>query len=181
MMTVVDQVRPWFTPSSTLAKMIQPQLGAQIKQERHGQADEPAGDEDGLAADAIRERAGEEVGDRLHRAERDDEGQRGGEGGEAEHAIGEQRQHGAFLADHPADERVDADEQRELAEVLAQTRAGSGAGVAVVGHASISSGVPVAVGPVVGPPARTRDVVRGRVVRGCWRRSWRVRRDRTSR
>ena len=36
--------------------------------------------------------------------------------------IGEQRQHGAFLADHPADERVDADEQRELREVLAQAQ-----------------------------------------------------------
>src|SRR5579872_6704776 len=30
MFTVVDQVRPWFTPRSTLAKMTQPQLGARI-------------------------------------------------------------------------------------------------------------------------------------------------------
>ena len=30
MITVVDQVRPWLTPSSTLAAMTQPQFGAQI-------------------------------------------------------------------------------------------------------------------------------------------------------
>jgi hypothetical protein len=30
MITVVDQVRPWLTPSRTLAAMIQPQLGAHI-------------------------------------------------------------------------------------------------------------------------------------------------------
>jgi hypothetical protein len=31
MMTVVDQVRPWFTPSRTLAAITQPQLGAKIR------------------------------------------------------------------------------------------------------------------------------------------------------
>jgi hypothetical protein len=30
MITVVDQVRPWLIPSSTLAATTQPQLGAQI-------------------------------------------------------------------------------------------------------------------------------------------------------
>ena len=30
MITVVDQVRPWFTPSSTLAKTTQPHVGAHI-------------------------------------------------------------------------------------------------------------------------------------------------------
>ena len=30
MITVVDQVRPWFTPSNTLAKITHPQLGAHI-------------------------------------------------------------------------------------------------------------------------------------------------------
>jgi len=30
MMTVVDQVRPWFTPRNTLARMIQPHDGPQI-------------------------------------------------------------------------------------------------------------------------------------------------------
>ena len=67
MMTVVDHVRPWFTPSNTLANTIQLQLGAQINKQRYGKADDPAGDEHRLAADAVGERAGEEVGDRLDR------------------------------------------------------------------------------------------------------------------
>ena len=71
MITVVDQVRPWFTPSSTLAKTTQPHVGAQISSSGTGSADEPAGDEDGLAAVAVRQGAGEEVGGRLHRAERE--------------------------------------------------------------------------------------------------------------
>ena len=34
MMTVVDQVRPWLTPSRTLAATTQPQVGAQISMSR---------------------------------------------------------------------------------------------------------------------------------------------------
>ena len=115
MMTVVDQVRPWLTPSSTLAKTTQPQSGAQINSNGTGSADEPAGDEDRFAAVPVRQGAGEEVGGRLDRAERDDERERGGERGEPEHPVGEQREDGAFLADHPADEGVDADEQANWA------------------------------------------------------------------
>ena len=84
MMTVVDQVRPWLMPSSTLATTTQPQRRRPDQQQRHGEADEPAGDEDGLAAVAVREGAGEEVGRGLGRAEGDDERERGGERGEAE-------------------------------------------------------------------------------------------------
>ena len=108
MMTVVDQVRPWLTPSSTLANTTQPQLGAQISSSGTGRADQPPDDQDRLAAVPVGQGAGEEVGHRLDRAEGDDERQRAGEGGEPELALGEQRQHGAFLADHAADERVDA-------------------------------------------------------------------------
>ena len=36
MITVVDQVRPWFTPSSTLAKMTQPHVGAHINRSGTG-------------------------------------------------------------------------------------------------------------------------------------------------
>ena len=50
--------------------------------ERDGQADQPAGDQDGFAAVAVGQGAGEEVGDGLGDAERDDVGQRGGVGGE---------------------------------------------------------------------------------------------------
>ncbi len=39
---------------------------------------------------------------------------------------GEQGQHGALLADHPAHERVDRDEQSELTQVLAQSKSDRG-------------------------------------------------------
>ena len=38
MMTVVDQVRPWLMPSSTLAATTQPQVGAQISSSGTGTA-----------------------------------------------------------------------------------------------------------------------------------------------
>jgi hypothetical protein len=38
MMTVVDQVRPWLMPSSTLAAITQPQLGAHISSSGTGMA-----------------------------------------------------------------------------------------------------------------------------------------------
>ena len=38
MITVVDQVRPWLTPSSTFAATIQPQDGAQISSSGTGTA-----------------------------------------------------------------------------------------------------------------------------------------------
>ena len=38
MITVVDHVRPWFTPSNTLAKTIQLQLGAQMMSSGTGSA-----------------------------------------------------------------------------------------------------------------------------------------------
>ena len=77
MITVVDQVRPWLTPSSTLAATTQPQFGAQISSGGIGSADQPAR----RPAPACG-RTGptaclsEEVGDRLDHAERQDERQR---------------------------------------------------------------------------------------------------------
>ena len=181
MITVVDQVRPWLTPSRTLAKTTQPQRRRPDQQQRDGHADDPAGDEDGLAAVAVRQGAGEEVGRRLHRAERDDERERRGERGEPELVLGEQRQDGAFLADHAADERVDADEQARTGRGSRAARAAIGASVVGVRHRSIvCSGLPVAVGPVVGPAVEHDDVAVAASGRGCWRRSWPVRRARTS-
>ena len=160
MMTVIDHVRPWFTPSNTLANTIQLQVGAQINSSGTGKADHPAGDEDRLAADAVGERACEEVGDRLDHTERGDERQRGGEGREVERPHRQQRQHRAFLADHPADEGVDADEQRELREVLAQAQTnGFRRIVRADRHARAR---PVAVAQSSGPPASTDTSVRPR-------------------
>ncbi len=161
MMTVVDQVRPWLMPSSTLAATTQPQLGAQISSSGTGKRDQPAGDQDGLAAEPVGQGAGEVVGGRLGGAEGEDERQRRGVGGEAEHGVGEQRQHGAFLAEHAADEGVDRDEQAELGEVGPQPepqRAGRAAG-----RASSTSVCrarrPVARGPVVGAADEHGEVV----------------------
>ena len=95
-------------------------VGRQDQQERDGQTDEPAGDQDRLPPDAIGQRAGDEVGDRLGQAERDEERERGGRRRQAEHLDPEQRHDRPLLPDHPADERADPDEQRELAGILTQ-------------------------------------------------------------
>ena len=53
---------------------------------------------------------------------------------QAEDLDGEQRHDRPLLADHPADERADPDEQRELAGVRAQAEDGlAGAGRAAIG------------------------------------------------
>src|SRR5436190_79685 len=58
MITVVDQVRPWLTPSSTLAATTQPQLGAQISSGGMGSAaSQPAGPSPAPAAGARRGRS----------------------------------------------------------------------------------------------------------------------------
>ena len=95
-------------------------VGRQDQQERDGQTDEPAGDQDRLPPDAIRQRSGDEVGDRLGQAERDEERERGGRRRQAERLDPEQRDDRPLLPDHPADERADPDEQRELAGILTQ-------------------------------------------------------------
>ena len=64
MITVLDQARPWLRPSNTLATIDPAPVGRPDEQERHRQADEPAGDEDRLAAEPIGEGAGREVGER---------------------------------------------------------------------------------------------------------------------
>ena len=146
-------------PSSTLAKTTHPHVGRPHQQERDGEPDDPAGDEDRFAAVAVRQGAGEEVGRRLDDAEGGDERERGGELGEPELVLGEQRQDGALLADHAADEGVDADEQRELGEVLAQPepdrcrRRGRRCA-----HRPTASGCPLPRGPGVGPAVEDGDV-----------------------
>ena len=144
------------------------------QQQRHGKADDPTGDEDGLAADAVGERAREEVGDRLDDTERGDERQRGGERGEVERPYCEQRQHGPFLADHPADEGVDADEQRELREVLAQTQTDGPRLVARADrHARARAGRARPVGGTAGEHRHVCGSVRDEY-RGCGHRAFAV-------
>ena len=120
MTTVIDQARPWLTPSSTLAATIQPQLGATRDQQRDRQRHGPAGDQQPPATGALRERAGAEVGQRLGEPEGDDERQHRRAGGQVEVLAADQRQRRALEPDHRADEGVDRDQQRELRGVLAQ-------------------------------------------------------------
>lgn len=61
--------------------------------------------------------AGEEVGDGLGGAERQDEGQTGSGGVQTENLHGQRRKNRALLAEHAADQSVDGDEERELGEV----------------------------------------------------------------
>jgi hypothetical protein len=89
--------------------------------QRHGQADEPAGDEDRLAAEAVGQCTRGEVGRRLGEPEGHDERQRRDEPGEPEDVGGEEREDRPLLTDHAADESAHGDKQRELTEVLAQS------------------------------------------------------------
>jgi hypothetical protein len=85
--------------------------GCPDQKERHRQSDQPPGDQHGLASEAVREGAGEEVGAGLDDAEGGDVGERRRERGEAELVSGQQGQDGPLLAEHAADEGIDRDEQ----------------------------------------------------------------------
>ena len=89
-------------------------------EQRHRQRHEPAEHEQPLAADAVGERAGPEVGDGLREAEGDDEGQDRGGRVEAELALADERQHAALEPHHGADKGVERDEQAELRGVRAE-------------------------------------------------------------
>ena len=126
------------------------------QQQRDRDADDPAGDQHGFAAVAVREGAGEEVGGCLDDAERGDEREGGGVLVEPELVGGEQREDGAFLADHAADERVHADEEHELGEVLPEPEPDPRRCRCGGAHRPTSSARPVTVAQVSGPPSNTR-------------------------
>ena len=110
-------------------------------QQGHGQADEPAGDQDGFAAVAVGQGAGQEVGGRLGQAEGDDVGEGGRDRGQPEDLGGEQRQQAAFLADHAADQGVDPDQEGELGQVGPQPQPQpAGTGRCRLGHARARAG-----------------------------------------
>src|SRR5205823_3566466 len=90
-------------------------------QQRHRQCDEPARDQQPPAAEPFRILPGGKVGQRLGRAEGDDEGEDRRGRMQPEVTLADQRQHASLQADHRADERVEPDENRELAGVRAQS------------------------------------------------------------
>ncbi len=88
----------------------------------HRQGEQPAGHEQLFAADPIGEASGEQVGERLDDAERDDEGGGGTGGCQPELLVGQKWQDSALQPDHRADEGVDEHEQPELPPVGAQAQ-----------------------------------------------------------
>jgi hypothetical protein len=93
--------------------------GSHGDHQRHGQREQPAGDQKTPPADPLGERAGAEVAERLREPESDDERQHRRFRRQPEVLGADQRQCGALEPYHRADERVERDEQRELGGVLA--------------------------------------------------------------
>ena len=179
MITVVDQVRPWLIPSSTLAATTHPPAGRPDQQQRNGNRDQPAGDQHGLAAVPLRPGSGDVVGQGLGDAEREDVGECGGRT-RGEDLGRQQRQDGAFLAEHAADQCVDRDEQAELGEVGPQAECRWAMRSRPVTDPAPARG-PGARATVVGSAIEDRRGRLRRRGRAGWPRSSRVRRDRTSR
>ena len=90
---------------------------------------------------------------------------RGGERGEPERAVGQQGQHGAFLADHAADEGVDAHQEAELGEVLPQPQPGCGPGRHRLGGGHDARCAPAARAQSSGPPTSTETSSRPEAAR----------------
>ena len=89
----------------------------QDQDDRDRQPDEPTGHEDGFAPKPVGECSGDQVRERLRDTKRDEKRERAPGRGEAKDLIREQRHDGPLLADHPADQCVDPDEQGERAGI----------------------------------------------------------------
>ena len=98
MMTVVDQVSPWLTPSRTFAASTQFHESGPHEHERHGRRDDPACDEHTLATPAISGGPGDVVRHGLRHAEDDDERKHGRPCREVELLLGNRRQDAALHA-----------------------------------------------------------------------------------
>ncbi len=146
--------------------------GSEDQQQRHGDGDQPAGNQHGFAAVAVREGAREVVGAGLGEAE----GQYVGQGRRIEVQVEDlsrqQRQDGAFLPEGASNKRVDGDQEHELGDVLpeAQSNGGPGAGFpgggVVAAHLAAAMPVPVSTSwpaadaQSAGPPLKTAMPVR---------------------
>ena len=84
------------------------------------ECDEPTANEDGFAADRIRESAGEVVRHRFDDAENNDERKHRRTRCEMKFLLGDGRQDGSFKADHGSYEGVDNDEQGKLRQIRAE-------------------------------------------------------------
>ena len=109
------------TPEQQVGGDDEPPGGSEPDQQRHRQRHHPARDQHPLAPEPFGEITGGQVRERLRSAESDDESEDRGGRGETEVLLADQRQHASLQADHAADERIQCDEQPELAGVRAQT------------------------------------------------------------
>ena len=91
--------------------------------DRHG--DEPAEYQQPLASDAIGERPGSEVRDRLGETEGHHEGEDRRRRGELEVMLADQREDAPLESDHAADEGIEADEEGELCRVRTEAEGGN--------------------------------------------------------
>jgi hypothetical protein len=85
--------------------------------ERYWQPEQPTENKNALATPSVRELTGDEIGERLHHPEADDEGNDQRRGGDVEFLHADQRHDGALDADHAADKGVDQHQQRKLPPV----------------------------------------------------------------
>ena len=102
---------------------MKPQLGAKPIRSGIGSATSQPITSSRLRPDAFGQAAGGQIGDRLGGTEREHEGQDGGARAQPEVMLADQRQDASLQADHPTDERVERDQERELGGVLAQAEA----------------------------------------------------------
>src|SRR6185369_2749022 len=92
------------------------------QEERNWRGDEPSADKNELPSEAIRQSSCDVIRQRLGDAEDDDEGENRGLRREVELLFRDRRQEGALQSDHRTDEGVDDDEERELPQVLTDTK-----------------------------------------------------------
>ena len=93
------------------------------EEDGHRDGDQPSGHQHVLATYTVRQSAGAVICDRLRHPEHDDEREHRGTRGEVELLRRDRREDAAFQADHGADKGIHDDEQRELTEVFAETKA----------------------------------------------------------
>ena len=155
MMTVVDQVRPWFTPSSTLAKMIQPHDGAHIRMNGTGRPISQPATSTGLRPTRSESVPAKKLVAAFTTPKATMNVSAGGEGGEPEDFVGEQGQDGALLADHPADERVDATSSANCGRFSRSPSWTCVCRARRAGHGPVASARPVTAAQSSGPPTST--------------------------
>ncbi len=118
MTTVLDHVRPWLIPNSTLAAMIQFQSGAYMNMKGHRNANDPTRDQQVFPAKAIGQRAGIIIGNGFRNPEDDNEGEYGRSCRDGKLLLCNLRQNRTLESHHSTNKAVDDNKQGELLPVF---------------------------------------------------------------